>query len=219
MPHSLLTNNCWFLGKGKHVEKHIEVHITNKLTNEEWDILRRFCEKSNRLASTKLGSKEGAGIREKIRYEKDKGLWFESELPPEEQISEFLMAFRFFYLQKEVTHFPKVIGIIGKHTVNQDARKALKVFGKQWQDSLFGKAINIQLNDSPITTSLLLDLWFNAHYFHADEVKEKELEKLTECFSNEFAKFMLLEAVFEATKAVFKLFNGLQGIVYKHNND
>ena len=63
-----------------------------------------------------------------------------------------------------------------------------------------------------------MDLWFNAHYFHSDEVKEKELEKLKECFSGEFAKYMLLDAVFEATKVVFKVFNGLQAVVYEHFN-
>ena len=198
--------------------KHVEVHISSSLSEDEWNVLRRFCEKAKRLAATKLATEEGTGIRGKIRYEQDKGLWFESELPPEEQIAEFLMAFRFFYLQKEDTHFPKVISVIGKHTDNPDARKALKMFGRQWQDSLFRKALNIQLNETPITSSLLLDLWFNAHYFHSDEEKEKELKKMKENFSEEFAKYMLLDAVFEATKVVFKVFHGMRAIVDEHFN-
>lgn len=196
--------------------KHIEVHISSLLSENDWEILRMFCDKARRLAATKLASEGGTGIRGKIRYERDKGLWFESELPPEEQVAEFLMAFRFFYLQKEPTHFLKVISLIGRHTNNQDVRRALKVFGKQWNDFLFGKAFNIQFNDTPITSSLLLDLWFNAHYFHSNKDKEGELNKLKEGFSENFAKYMLLDAAFEATKIIFKIFNGLQGIVDEH---
>ena len=174
---------------------------------------KAFCEKARRLKDTKLVSEEGVGIKGKICYEQDKGLWFESTLPPEEQIAEFLLAFRFFYLQKEATHFPKVIGVIGKHTENPDARKALKLFGKQWNDSLFGKALDIQLNGTPITSSLLLNLWFNAHYFHSDEDKEQGLAKLKEGVSEGFAKFMLLDAVLNATKVIFKVFHGVRSIV------
>ena len=196
--------------------KHVEVHISSLLTDEEWNILRLFCDKARRLGHTKLGSGQFGGIKGKIRYERDKGLWFESELPSEELIAEFLMGFRFFYLQKEPTHFPKVIGLIRKHANNEDARKALKVFSKQWNDCLFGKALNISYNDKQMTSSLLLDLWFNAHYFHQDAEKGTELNQLILGFSENFAKFMLMDATFEATKVVYRVFNGLRGVVDEH---
>jgi hypothetical protein len=114
-----------------------------------------------RLKATRLAS-EGS-ISGKIQYERGKGLSFEAKLPPEEQIAEFLMALRFFYLQDEPTHFPKVLRLIGRQTKNSsDLKEALKSFRRQWEDSLFGKAFEIKLNDKRITTSLLLDLWFNA---------------------------------------------------------
>jgi len=196
--------------------KHINVHISTSLSEDEWKVLRSFCEKAKRLATTKLISNGNASIRGKIRYEQNMGLWFESQMPPEEEITEFLVAFRFFYLQKEATHFPKILGLIGKHTNDLDARKALKLFGKQWKDNLFGKALNIKLNDISITSSLLIDLWLNAHYFHSDDKKEQELKRLKDFFSENFAKYMLLDATFEASKIVFKVFDGLQKIVDDH---
>src|SRR3972149_2540348 len=138
--------------------KHVEVHISSSLSEEEWNVLRVFCEKVKRIVATKLVA-EGNKINGKIRYEQDKGLWFESSIPPEDQVAEFLMAFRFFYLQGEKTHFHKVLNIIGKHAIQPDARKVLKVFKNQWEDSLFANAMQIKLNDETVTSALLLELW------------------------------------------------------------
>ena len=190
--------------------KKIEVHISHAFSEAEWRQLQAFRDKASRLTSTKLASGgEGCSIHGKVRYEQDKGLWFEATLPSEEIISEFLMAFRFFYLQKEPTHFPRILNIIKRHTTQLEALEVLKGFGRQWESSLFGNAMNISFNNKQITTSLLLDLWFNAHYFHSDEKKELALDELKNAFSQDFAKFMLLDAVIEATKVVFKVFDGI----------
>lgn len=198
--------------------QHVEVKISDTLTTVEWKTLESFCEKANRLATTKLGSGSEPRIQGKMRYEQDRGMWFEATLPPEEQIAEFLLSFRFFYLEKESTHFPKVLNIIGKHSDNGDARKALKIFGKQWRDCLFGNALNITFNETPMTSSLLIDLWFNAHYFHSDELKQDKLEKIKEGFTEDFAKYMLLDAVFECSKIVFKVYYGMKDLISDRRN-
>lgn len=196
--------------------RHVEIRISHALSESEWKVLRVYCDKARRLIATKIVSGNEGSILGKVRYEQEKGLWFEATLPPEEQVAEFLMAFRFFYLQKESTHFPAVLGIIGKHTSNPEAREALKVFRRKWEHSLFGNAMNICLNAKPMTSSLLLDLWFNAHYFHSDAEKEMELTELKKVFSEDFAKFMLLDSTFEATKVVLTIYNGVRGVVDEH---
>lgn len=145
-------------------------------------------------------------------------VFFSAEIPSEELIAEILLAFRFFYHKKEPTHFPKILNIIGKHTTNEDVRQALKLFGKKWNDSLFQNALNITYNDRAVTSSLLLDLWFNGYYFHQDEEKKRDLDKLIEGFSENFAKYMLLDSVIAATNEVLRVFESLQGIVDKHFN-
>lgn len=196
--------------------KHVEIRISHSLSEEDWKVLRVFCDKARRMIATKMVSGGEGSIHGEVRYEQEKGLWFEATLPPEEQIAEFLMAFRFFYLQKEPTHFPAVLGIIGKHTSEPDAREALKVFRRQWENCLFGSAMYISLNGKPITSSLLLDLWFNSHYFHSDTEKEMELVELKKAFSENYAKYMLLDSAFEASKVVLKIFSGVRGMVDEH---
>jgi hypothetical protein len=192
---------------------HVEVHIFTSLTDKEWKTLRVFCEKAKRLAQTKLMAGGESHIHGSIKFEAGKGLWFEATLPPEEQIAEFLMAFRFFYLQKEPTCYLKVLSLLGKHTAQNEAKQALKTFKNQWEGALFKKALQISLNNKPVTASVLMDLWFNAHYFHTDEAKGTELEKLTNTFSESFAKYMLLDGAYEATRLVFKVYDGVHGIV------
>jgi hypothetical protein len=196
----------------------VEVHISSLLAEDEWKILRLFCEKVKRLAGTKLVQTQINSIRCRISFTQENGLSFSAEVPSEELIAEFLLAFRFFYLKNEPTHFPKILGIIGKHTTNEEVRQALRLFGKKWNDSLFQRALNITYNDMPVTSSLLLDLWFNAHYFHQDEEKRRELDKLIEGFSENFAKYMLLDSSITATNEVFKFSEIVHAMVDKHFN-
>jgi hypothetical protein len=197
-------------------KNHIEIHISNALNHNEWEILRSFCEKVERLINTKLVSSGQGSINGNMKFDKEKGLSFKADIPPEEQVAEFLLAFRFFYMQKEETCFPKILSILGKHTIQPEARQALKLFRKQWKNSLFSNAAFIKLNDKQITTSLLLDLWFNAHYFHSDKNKENELKKITKLVSEDFAKYMLLDAVYESSKVVLKIYRVIKDIVKEY---
>ena len=124
----------------------------------------------SRLTETKLLAADQSAIHGKVRYTRENGLWFEAQLPSEDLIAEVLDGIPFLLSQeKERTFFPRTLGIIGKYTADPDARQALKVLSNRWHDHLFAKALTITLNDRPMNSGLLLDLWFNAHYFHSEE--------------------------------------------------
>jgi hypothetical protein len=195
--------------------KRVEVVISDKLSESEWKSIKAFCKRAEQLTRTKLISGGSSHIQGKIRFDQEKGLYFEASLPPEEQIAEFLMAFRFFYLEKEQTHFLKILSILGKYAIEDEIRQALKRIKERWRQALFSNAAQIKINGKQMTASIVLDLWFNAHYFHSDEKKEKELEELKEIFSDDFAKFMLLDAAYESAKLIFKTYDELKGMVTK----
>lgn len=198
--------------------REVQIPISHALGEAEWKLLSLFCEKVRRLLATKMVSGGVGAIRGHMKVTPETGMCFSASLPPEEQVAEFLMAFRFFYLQKEPTYFPGILGVIGRHASEQDARQALKSFGAQWKNSLFANAMQISVNERPITSSLLLDVWLNAHYFHSDEEKARQLQELHDIFSEPFAKYMLLDAAFEATKVVVKVYDGIKGMVDHHEN-
>lgn len=195
--------------------KKVTITISKTVTKDEWEILKAFCKKIERLLSIKLVS-DGYKMNAHMNFDKNKGTSYVVDIPPEEQISEFLMAFRFFYSQKEKTHFPKILRIIGKHADSDEGRKALKSCKKRWHDSLFGTLMQIKINEEPITAAMLLDLWFNAHYFHADEDKEINLVNLNTVFTEDFSKYMLLDSVLGSGDELIKVYQGINPLVHKH---
>jgi len=114
--------------------RHVNIVVSHHLAPEDWAILEAYCARAKRLTETKLLAADQSAIHGKVRYARENGLWFEAQLPSEDLIAEFLMAFRFFYLKKERTFFPRTLGIIGKYTADPDARQALKVLSNRWHD-------------------------------------------------------------------------------------
>ena len=194
--------------------RYVQIDISKTLAEEEWKTLQAFCEKARRLGHTKLVSSGESYIHGRFHYDVDKGTEFSATLPPEEQVAEFLMAFRFFYLQNEPTHFLKVLALLGRHAKdNEEAKIGLKSYRQQWEGALFQESVQITCDHKKITAMRVIDLWFNAHYFHTDSMKSAELEELKKFVSEPFAKFMLLDATYTATKLVFKLHHGLRKMV------
>lgn len=198
--------------------RNVELRISQSLAEPEWEVLVDFCAKVKRLIATKVVSSDESAISSKIRYTQERGLGFDVTVPPEELIAEFLMAFRFFYLEKEPTNFYKILVLLGKHAQEPAAREALKILKVQWTNSLFQTRLYLSLNGQPVTASLLLDLWFNAHYFHSDKQKGEKLSNLNEAFTESFSKYMLLDSTYNATKTIFIVYSGLEELVRARRN-
>lgn len=193
--------------------------ISASLSEDDWKILLEFYIKVQRLISTKIVSDNQAEIKLELNYNHITGLSSETKLPPEEQIAEFIMAFRFFYLQKEKSFLPRVLNILGKHSTNPETRNCLKVYRKRWQDPLEKDVFKFRKNNGKdVTPSLLLDWWLNAYYFHTDKDKRKELKKLADDISENAAKCLLLDVIYEETKIILDIFKSIKQMVEDHFN-
>jgi hypothetical protein len=194
-------------------KERIEVHISSLLNEDEWQLLKQFCEKSERLLSTKYLSVDKTNYSASIKYQAGVGVSTRAELPPEEIISEYLMAFRFFYLEKEPTNFLRIVNLLSSKTNNKRVTSAYRSYRAKWKNYLFQKSIVFKVGEDELTTSLLLDLWFNAHYFHSDRAKHKRLEVIKESYSDELAKYMLLDAVSQSSSLIIEIYEGIRPIV------
>lgn len=191
--------------------------INNELvSSDDWKVLNAFHKKAKRLIETKLVNCDEYRIDFRLSFDAAKEAEFTCKLPPEEIIAEFLMVFRFFYLQKEITHFPKVLKVLGKYNERDDARAGLKQLNARWKNCLFGNAMSFKLNGVTLTSSKLLDLWFNAHYFHSDEKKEQELIKQQEILPNESSKYMMIDSAIESTDLIFEIYQVVNKVVEQH---
>lgn len=185
--------------------RQVTLEISGALHEAEWKVLRQFCDKAHRLMGTKLAAAGLGGIKARMLWERGRGVKYETTLPPEEQVAELLMAFRFFYLQREPSNFLAVMSILSRHSRHEEVRQLLKQYRKGWGNCLFGNTLELVMGEKQITSSLLIDLWLNAHYFHSDEAKAVELDQISEGLSDDFAKYMLLDSVFEASRMVIKI--------------
>jgi hypothetical protein len=198
------------------MEKEIEIIIKEPLTNEELICVKQFLKKARELHATHIISNGESGISLNSVFEKGKTVKFKVCLPSEEYLRSLYMAFRFFYLSKEKSNFSRVANIIKRKTDSDLAKKYIDWLKDMWSGALAVKQVRIHINEKLITPAILIDLWFNAHYFHSDDGKEKELSNLSGALTIDVCRFMLADAVYEASKAVFLLANVIAGLDNKN---
>lgn len=171
----------------------------------ERDSIRAYQRRVPELMATRVVM-SAASIRGKLKWESGAGLQTFANLPPEDDLRSFYMAFRFFFLKSEPSYFMRVANIIGRHAQHPLVHSLLDRLRAQWTGALARQQFSIRVNGRALTTELLVDLWFNAHYFHSNPQKEAELNLLNSILSQDLNRYLLADAVFEATKAVGDLY-------------
>ncbi len=189
----------------------IELKISHLLQDEEKRSILAYKERAAQLLGTRI-MKESGAIHLRLSYELGKPLIARVQLPPEEELRSFYMAFRFFYLQKEPSNFLRVANILDFRASSDMVSQYVKALKDQWNGALARKGWSLSVNGEELTTSLLINLWFNAHYFHSDDDKGRRLQELSGILSTEFNRYLLADAVFDASKAVTRLYDSIKTI-------
>lgn len=144
----------------------------------------------------------GAKIALNIRQVQGRELLIDSELPGDNDLSAFLLALRPVITQREDIYFYKIVNAIYAIIDEMDPRhpykKGVEAVRQAYADTLNKPFIKYTLNGERITAIKLIDLWFNAYYFHIDKSKIPEFEKLREAMGH-FFQFMFVESLVELT--------------------
>jgi hypothetical protein len=190
--------------------KVVKANISRSLTGSELKCIKLFLKRAKELYQTHIVSGNKSKISSNIKAEKGSSVQFSVSLPDEEYLRSFYMAFRFFYLKKEKSHFLRITNIVKRRTDNELSKKYIEKLEDMWNGALARQQMQIYIDGKEITPTMLIDLWFNAHYFHSDEFKNKNLSNLKKALSINQCRFMLADAVYEASMAVLNLANSLQ---------
>lgn len=193
-------------------KKHVEIHIMEHLSDDDLKKNRIFLKRAKEISKTKIVSAPQSNISMKINGKAGEPIKFSVILPEEELLRSFYMSFRFFYLQKEDANFLRLINILKRKAENDLAVKYLNQIRDQWTGALSRQQMQFRFNNTELTPNLLMDLWFNSHYFHDDDVKENKLGIMKTVLTNDVCRFLLVDAVYEATKAILKLAQTLKNI-------
>jgi hypothetical protein len=190
--------------------KFIAKRISHLLTEEEWRSIELFQRRSQELKAITIFSSDSQKYSAKLTMKVGDPVSFDIQLPEERDLKELLLVFRFFYLQKEPSNFLRVVNILSKYMQNELVTQVIRMYKKCWKDALFGQELLIFFNEEQLTAGKLLDLWFNAHYFHSAENAEQELAALNRALTPEFSKYMLVDSVLEATRLIFTVYDSIK---------
>lgn len=104
----------------------------------------------------------------------------------------------------------RILNIAKRHA--PDGKEFFASLKNQWNMAIFGGKLNMSFNNKPLTANYIFDLWLNAHYFHNNQEKQRELAQLTSTLTPEFVKFLLANAVTECCKLILILNHTLENL-------
>lgn len=176
---------CW-LDAGKRTKD-------DGMNTDHRHILESYVKQIDRLQKTRFVS-TGADSGVELRFQRGEHIKVVARAPEEEQLSAFLLTFRPLYMQGEATNFYHVANTIYQVLDELDPSHAYKSgladVRRAFTDALEKSAINFIYNDVQITPRKIVDLWFNAYYFHLDPAKAPEFDSLR-MGMGEFFQFLL----------------------------
>ncbi len=120
-------------------------------------------------------------------------------------LNQLLMRFRHFWLQKEPCNFFNILGIVNRYVT--DAHSHTQFLKESWTNGVF-HSTNVIIFGSPLKAEKLIDVWFNAEFFHNDDNKKIELDNLTneiDLISPGLAKYLLIGSICERCKVISEL--------------
>jgi len=180
-----------------------------QLNKNEWDKLDLFLRRFEQLERTRFYSNPKLkNIQYKIKGEKvDKGFQtrFEIKVPDEETIKSFLLSFRVFYMEGEHTNFYSICNLLYKKILDKKARNDLVTIRSNYTKALNTSFIGINFLGKSYSPKDIVDLWFNAEYFHTDIEKVKELDKIVISPGKSLFFYLLIDAVITLTNQISML--------------
>lgn len=103
----------------------------------------------------------------------------------------YYVDFRFFYSQKEPTHYYSITVIIGKHCHDKRLQKCLRTANQNWKDAgILEGWHGYQADD-------LLNYWFNGEIFHSEQEKRNSVQKRLERMDSDLAHHLLTVAIYD----------------------
>jgi len=125
--------------------------------------------------------------------------------PSDKELKAYYMAFRLFYLNDEACSLLKIRNIIAKISTAPKFLSLMRKIKSQWNEGL-GKHQMSDFYKREIRGKDLLDLWFNAHYFHSDLEKMPKLDEINGFLSEDISRYLLYRTVLQASLAVDTLY-------------
>ena len=178
-----------------------------KLKKYEERRLRVFVRKADELLSSNIFSKgEADKLSSGANLVPGKGIEFHASLPDEIELEQLFRRFRPFFLKKEPSNFHSVCNLMLR-CLNSILKDKVQKAQKRYERAM-GNTGPVEINFigkssfSKLKAEEVINLWYNAHYFHSDEDKEKQLQELNTVLSESYTKNIVVISILLAGYAI-----------------
>jgi len=180
-----------------------------QLSENERNKLDLFLRRFEQLERTRFYSNPKLkNIQYKIKGEKaDEGFQTRDEIkvPDEETIKSFLLSFRVFYMENEHTNFYSICNLLYKKILDKKVRDTLITIRSNYAKALNTSFISFNFLGKSYLPKDIVDIWFNAEYFHTDIEKVEELDKILISPVKRFFYYLLFDVVITLTNQISML--------------
>lgn len=174
--------------------------IKCEFENKEWEKLLSFLEYTKELRKTDIVQK-GAPGGLKINYEKNKGMTYSVNLPPDDSILALIHRLRPFILKKEPTFFHNTSNVL-KRRLSDEQIRVFITYLKDLFDGKFMQAVKISSNNQLINSEKILQKWLNGFEYHKDEGKRKEILNLHKLFPLDASRAIFVMMLYDKVRAI-----------------
>ncbi len=154
--------------------------------------------KVRQLQATRLLQRE-FGFEVSVSWQRMQATRFEMREPDEDQLRSFLLALRQFVAPGEPICLNGIYNLCNRVIDSDRLKDCLREARRAWRKAFKRGGFDFVVDDRTITPEHIYDLWINGHYFHADEHKRRELERLIGP-ERIFARGLFLDLLVEATR-------------------
>jgi hypothetical protein len=176
--------------------------LAGAIDDAHWKILKRFTEFAAELDEAQY-VKLQMPLRFAITWNHETGFEKPTDLPPAQQVREFLHLLRPFLLEDEPTNFLKVCNIFAKYFDHPLFRQNLKELRRSFQGKRSQSYFTISSDDLVLNSEEALKLWLNAFEYHRDEHKRERLNAVHQAMPLEISKALFIDLLRYKVEAIW----------------
>lgn len=182
------------------------VDVSGSFTDLEWECLGCFLVYVEKLTETDLIKNGGPG-RLTMSFDENKSFSYETQVPEEDRVIGLLHRLRPFLLNNEDTQFNKICNILTKRLEAEEFRHFIKYLKDNFLGKESNNLIHVISNGVKINTEEMLHKWLNAHEYHRDRNKQRELESLHKLMPLDASRAMFIMMLYEKSRTIIVLAN------------
>lgn len=175
----------------------------NNVPKELWERIDQFRQRAAQLNSFRRDVKWGI-LNLSIERSRNTQPKVTGNLPNKYELESLYLRFRFFILENENANYKKLLKGLGRSVDDELVREFFRFERKSFfDDEIVEKIINKYTKN--IRAEEIIDMWFNAYYFHNNLYKKDKLEELIAFVSQFGAEAALFYIVRNACNKVRNL--------------